>query len=305
MTVHPDVQRVIEALDSLGMPAFETLPPAEARRMFRARAEVTPPGPDVHEVTDATVAGRPVRIYRPSPGTLPGVVFLHGGGWVLGDLDTHDRVCRIMARSTGATVVAVDYRLAPEHPFPAAVDDAWAVLEAVGAGAVADVDPGRLVVMGDSAGGNLAAVVARRAAAAGPRLAGQVLIYPVCDADLDRRSHTELAEGFLLTRDAMAWFWDQYVPDPALRFHPDASPLRAPLADLSGAAPALVVTAEHDPLRDEGDAYAARLADAGVEVTHRRVPGMVHGFFSLDHVIGPAARIQQEVADWISRRLAT
>jgi acetyl esterase len=217
------------------------------------------------------------------------VVYYHGGGWVLGDLETHDATCRRLANASDCIVVAVDYRLAPEHKFPAAVEDCYAAaLWAAENAASLGVDAARVAVAGDSAGGNLAAVVSLLAKQrGGPPLAHQALIYPVTDFDFQRPSYQENAEGYLLTRQAMEWFWRQYLNDDAEGADPLASPLRAP--DLRGLPPATVITAEYDPLRDEGEVYAERLAQAGVPTTCVRYLGQIHGFISLEHLL-PAGR---------------
>jgi acetyl esterase len=235
------------------------------------------------EDLDANVV--PVRVYRPEDSPAPILVYLHGGGWVYGGLVTHHGLCATLARMSGCVVCSVDYRLAPEHRFPAAIEDAWAVTAAIAeyAGELGG-RTGELALGGDSAGGNLAAVCARRARDAGVPVALQLLVYPVCDADLETSTYREFADGYSLTAGSMRWFWDHYLPeDSGDRFHPDASPLRAD--DLSGTAPALVITAECDVLRDEGEAYAKRLADAGVPVTLTRYEGMIHGFFRMPGVI--------------------
>jgi acetyl esterase len=224
-----------------------------------------------------------VRAYRPSPdSSLPVFVVFHGGGWVIGSAGEFDVIARQLANASNAIVVSVDYRLAPEHPYPAPIDDCWHALQWTAAHAE-DLggDPRRLAVGGDSAGGNLAAVCAQRARdQGGPALALQVLVYPVCDCDLDTGSYTANAEGYLLEREEMQWFFDCYTDggkhDAA---DPSISPLRA--ANFHGLPPALVITAEYDPLRDEGEAYAARLREAGVAVEQRRYDGLIHGFFGL------------------------
>ncbi|MHC3467964.1 alpha/beta hydrolase [Streptomyces sp. 7R007] len=269
----------------------------ELRRAQRLRAEARPPGPRVEHVEDLPAGGSPAvraRLYRPSAASRPLVVFLHGGMWTIGDLESHDRACRRLALATGAAVLGVDYRRAPEHPWPAAVDDCVAVLRWAAA------DGGPVVVMGDSAGGNLAALACLRLRdEGGPVPAAQVLAYPNTDLTLSSPSARTKATGWGLTTDDVAWGAEQWVPDPARRADPRVSPLHA--ADLGGLPPAVVVTAEHDPLRDEGDAYAARLAEAGVAVRHRCEAGMVHGFLTLD-TLSPAAaqagdRVFAEVAD--------
>ncbi len=236
-----------------------------------------------------------VRIYRPhSDGPLPALVWLHGGGWVVGSLDSHDPVCRYLASRTPCCVVAVDYRLAPEHPFPAGLEDSWAATEwTIGEAASIGADPARVAVGGDSAGGNLAAVVALRARDRRLPLALQVLVYPVTDLDLNTESYREHATGLNLSRAKMEWYWGLYL-DGADGLGAEASPLRA--EDLSGVAPAVVLTAEHDPLRSEGDAYAARLADAGVSVTRRSYDGMIHGFIRMPALVDDALRALDEVA---------
>jgi acetyl esterase/lipase len=242
----------------------------------------------VAHVEDREVDGIRIRIYRPqAEGLLPAIVYFHGGGWVVGTIDSHDPLTRALAARTPAVVVSVGYRLAPEHPFPAAVDDALTVTQWVAEhGTELDADTGRLVVAGDSAGGNLAAVVAARARDEGPPLALQVLIYPVTDADLDSSGYARLGEGLNLTRDKMEWYWGRYLQgaDPA---HPHASPLRT--GDLVGVAPALVQTAEYDPLADEGAAYAKRLRKAGVPVTLTQYEGQIHGFVRLPTYCGKDA----------------
>jgi acetyl esterase len=245
--------------------------------------------PEVGSVEDRTVPGPagdiPVRVYRPDvEGPAPILVFLHGGGWVIGNLDSHDVSCRALCKRAEVVVVSVDYRLAPEHPHPAASDDAWAALTWVAAhGDEVGGDASRLAVGGDSAGGNLAALMALRARdEGGPALRHQMLIYPVTDLAAETASHVENGEGYFLTTETMRWFIDHYLGpdrahgDPA---DPAISPLRAD--DLSGLPPAQVLTAEFDPLRDEGDAYAARLAEAGVPVDHVQHPGLVHGFIGM------------------------
>ncbi|MFJ3827434.1 alpha/beta hydrolase [Streptomyces sp. NPDC090046] len=243
-------------------------------------------GPAMASVSDTVAGGVPVRIYDPAPAPGPEgrplVVFLHGGGWVMCGLDTHDATCRSLAVAAGAVVVSADYRLAPEHPWPAAPDDAltvllWARKRARALGC----DPGRVVLAGDSSGGNLAAVTALRA----PGLvAGQLLFYPPLDASMESASVERYAEGYFHTAAHMAWYWDQYGGDPE---HPYVSPLRAP--DLAGRPPALVVLADCDVLRDEGLAYARRLAAAGVDCTVQIHPGVFHGFLGLPLPAGAAA----------------
>ena len=247
----------------------------------------------VADVDDRTIPGPagdlPVRVYRPADGTgNPGIVYFHGGGWTICSLQTHDQSCRRLAAETGAVVVSVDYRLAPEHKFPAAAEDAYAATRHDAAQAdELGSDPTRLAVAGDSAGGNLAAVVAQMARdQGGPELVFQLLVYPVVDGTREHPSFAENGEGYFLTADQMRWYWEQYTDRPSDRTEPYASPIVAD--DLSGLPPAMVVTAEFDPLRDEGEAYADALEAAGVPVTAHRAPGMFHGFYALSGVLDGA-----------------
>lgn len=287
MTLDPEAKAYLDRLSELGVAPVEELTPEQARRNAVAalptvRGHLEP----VARREDREIAGLACRIVAPShdPG-LPVLVYLHGGGWVTGDLDTHEGVCRALAIRAGCIVVAAHYRLAPEDRWPAAVEDAWAVTEWLAEHA-AEIggDPRRIAVGGDSAGGNLAAVVARRARdAGGPRLSHQLLIYPVIDHDLETDSYRRNGRGYLLTRAGMSWYWDHYLPQQADRAHPDASPLRA--GDLKGVAPATVLVCEYDPLLDEGLAYAERLREAGVPVRVLKEAGMIHGFIRLAAVI--------------------
>ena len=299
MTLDADVAAALEALLALDAPALSQGTVAEARANYDAAPK--PRGDDVSRVEDLVVPGPagdvPVRVYAASDAeNLPMVAFFHGGGWVLSSVDGHDSLARRIAVRTGALVVSVDYRLAPEHPFPAPHDDCWAVTSWLARhGAEIGGDPSRLAVCGDSAGGNLAAGVALRARDEGIDLALQALIYPCIDDRQDRyESMVENGEGLFLTADDMVWFWDHFVPSNE-RLNPYAVPARA--ADLSGCAPAYVQTAEYDPLRDEGEHYAARLRSAGVEVDVTRYPGVVHGFVSRWHVMARAADAHDDLAN--------
>jgi acetyl esterase len=277
----PKIQEVLAGMIAAPGPAAHEIPIAQARVNHRMETEaLVGAGPEVAEVRDLAIpsagGGIPVRVYRPEgEGPLPIVVWLHGGGWALGSIDTYDAPVRALARAAGALVVSVDYRLAPEHRFPAAVQDSLAAVRwAAERGAELGGDPARIAVAGDSAGGNLAAVVARRLRDELP-LRLQVLIYPVTDGGVNTPSFREFADRYGLTAAGMRRFWELYL-DGADSSDPDASPLRDP--DLAGVAPAYVLTADHDVLRDEGEAYAGALERAGVPVTLVRWPGTIHGF---------------------------
>ena len=288
--------KVLEMIRLSGRPPYETLAPAEARQFSRnARAVLAPEPPEMGAVRDIKIGeggAIPARLYRPlgsAPNAaLPALIYFHGGGWVIGDLDTHDVVCRQIANGSGAAVVSVDYRLAPEHKFPAAVEDAIAATAWIAAhGTTLGIDTARLAVGGDSAGGNLAAVVALDARDRdGPKLIQQTLIYPATESTMSHPSHERFAEGLLLTRPTMKWFLGHYLRGAEDLADWRVSPLRA--TSLANLPPALVLTAGYDPLCDEGEDYAARLAAAGVPVTRVRVEGMIHGFLTMGKLI-PAA----------------
>ncbi|MFG2164900.1 alpha/beta hydrolase [Micromonospora chersina] len=297
----------VEAVRQHPGPPARAVGAAALRHAQRLRVDARPPGPEIHRVEDLTVGRAAVgaRLYRPSPTAQPLVVFLHGGMWTIGDLESHDRACRRLALATGTAVLSVDFRRAPEQPWPAAVDDCLDVIRwaATGGSSRAGIE-GPTVVMGDSSGGNLAALACLRLRdEGGPLPAAQILVYPNTDLTLSCPSTRTNATGWGLAIDDVAWGAEQWVPDPARRADADVSPLFA--ADLSGLPPAVVVTAEHDPLRDEGNAYAARLAASDVPVRHRCEAGMVHGFLTLDTVSPAAAaagdRVFADVADLIAR----
>jgi acetyl esterase len=299
MPLHPQARDLIEKTTALGLPAVWDVTPAEARAAVRARSAALPRD-EVASVRDhrVPVSGGEitVRVFTPhAAGPRPVLLYFHGGGWVTGDVESHEGICRTLANGARCLVASVDYRCAPEFAYPTAAEDAyaatrWVVEQASALGA----DARRLATCGDSAGGNLAAAVALMARdRRGPALGLQVLVYPVTDADFDTASYRENAEGYLLTRKAMRWYWDQYVPVLAERSQPYAAPLRA--QDLAGLPPALVLTAEYDPLRDEGEAYARRLAEAGVTVTLTRYPGMIHAFFRYTHLLDSARAAVAEV----------
>jgi acetyl esterase len=298
--LHPDAARVCEMIVAANRPAYETLSPAEARAAYLASRRALQPDPDpvatIAELEAPGPAGPiPLRLYR-GLGTdegqpQPALVYFHGGGWVVGDLDSHDQACRALANAARAIVVAVDYRLAPEHKFPAAVDDAIAATRCVGANAQSlGIDAGRLAVGGDSAGGNLAAVVALDARDRdGPPLVFQLLIYPATDMQMNRPSHARHTEQLPLRRPTMQWFVGHYLRDPGDEADWRASPLRAP--SFRGLPPALVVTAGFDPLCDEGEAYARALSDAGVPVAHERFDDQIHGFLNMGRIVADSARL--------------
>ena len=285
-------------LAAMGAKPLNEMSVDEARETMGAFKALVPPGPEVARVEDLEVplpggTPLPVRVYVPEGHVRGVIVYYHGGGWVLGDLDDYEPLMRALANGTGFTVASVDYRLAPEHRYPTAVNDSTIAFAWIaGNRAELGADGLPLVIAGDSAGGNLAAVVARRMRdMSGPQPAMQVLVYPVTDSDLDAPCYTDADNQQFLDRDSMVWFWDHYLPDAARRAEPDASPLR--VADLSGLPPALLITAECDPLRDEGEAYAARLAEAGVPTTLIRHDGQMHGFFSVLVIPGHEVAVEQ------------
>jgi len=302
--MHRDAERLIDLIRAAGRPPFESLSPAEARTAYAASRHVLQPAPDeVAEVTGTAIPGPggplPLRLYRGAgtpDGLLPCLVYLHGGGWVLGGLDSHDGVCRRLANLAACRVVAVDYRLAPEYPFPAAVEDAAAALAWVAGEADAlAVDPARIAVGGDSAGGTLAAVLAlmgRNGLAPAPMF--QLLLYPATDLAMDTPSYARVTEGVPLTAATMRWFVDHYAPDPVQRLDMRASPMRA--SSLAGAPPAFVLTVGHDPLADEGQAYARRLEADGVRVAALHLSDQVHGLVTMGRVIGMADPVLQMAA---------
>jgi acetyl esterase len=310
MPLHPRAQALLDQVAAAGIPPIETLTPDEARVASAARRALNPPPIDpVASVEDRTVPGQageiPVRIYTPASTdrTNGAIVFFHGGGWVIGDLESHDAPCRALANAAGSLLVAVDYRLAPEHRFPAAVEDAYAATRWVAENGVGlDIDPKRLAVAGDSAGGNLAAVVSLMSRdRGGPELTFQALIYPVTDANFDTPSYVGNGDGYMLTRASMRWYMDHYV-DESDRTHPYACPMRA--SSLRDLPPALVISAEYDPLRDEGEAYAAALRAAGVAARVSRYPGMIHGFFGMLGVFDESRAVVAEVGAAIRTALA-
>lgn len=306
MTLDPQVKAFLDQREAASPPAFETLTPDQARFGVILEAVTLGPPEPLAAVRDRRVPGPggdiPVRIYVPDESApLPVFVYFHGGGWVVGDVPTHDTICSSLANAAKCLVVSVDYRLAPEHKYPDAAEDAFAATQwVIEHAAEIGGDPRRVAVGGDSAGGNLAAVVALLARdRQAPMPVLQVLIYPITDYNFDTPSYAENADGYLLTLSTMKWFWEQYLPDEEAGREPYASPLRA--EDLSGLPPALVITAQYDPLRDEGEAYAGRLREAGVPVTLTRYDGVIHAFFRKTAQFDKAKMALAEVAGALRR----
>ncbi|MDA9439713.1 acetyl hydrolase [Bradyrhizobium sp. CCBAU 51745] len=309
VVLDPDAAAVYRAFQEAGRPPYETLPPAEARDDYlRARFATNPEPPELARVAPLSIPAPhgaiPARIYVPKQprlkdGLAPALVFFHGGGWVIGDLDSHDVVCRQLADAGALIVIAIDYRRAPDHKFPAATDDAIAATRWVAANArELGIDPARLSIGGDSAGGNLAAVVALAARDGdGPKLAGQVLIYPAVDFAMTHGSHSEPETSVLLTHAVVRWFRDHYLNGAADIHDWRASPARA--TTLIGLPPAYVLTAGADPLRDEGEEYAARLKQVGVPVTTKHYPGQFHGFFTMGKLLQQANVAVSEIGAWL------
>jgi acetyl esterase len=308
VVLDPDAAAVYKAFQEAGRPAYETLTAPEARDYYmQARLVSNPEPPELQSIEELAIPAAhgtiPARLYtprtlRPEDGLAPCLVFFHGGGWVIGNLETHDVVCRKLAHEGELKVVSVDYRLAPEHRFPAAVDDSIIATRWVAANAgKLGVDASRLIVGGDSAGGNLAAVVALDARDRnGPEIAGQLLVYPATDFSRQHPSHREPETSILLTHSVIGWFSSHYLGDADIGDW-RASPARA--KTLANLPPAYVLTAGADPLRDEGDEYAARLKDAGVDVTYRHFPGQFHGFFTMGKLLDQANVAASEIAAWL------
>jgi acetyl esterase len=303
MPVDPQIQALLDK--GTGVPATHTLSIAEARAQYEARIRIMAPPASVDSVSERTIQGPAgdlkLRIYHPAgQGPFALLAFFHGSGFVLCSLDTHDGMCRNLCAGAGCIVVSVDYRLAPEHKFPAGLDDCVLATRWVAEHALElNGDAGRLAVGGDSAGGNLAAAAALRIRdESAPALCGQLLIYPVTDYHTPGTpSYQENAEGYGLTRDTMRWFWHHYINDPKDAAQPYASPLRA--RDFSGLPPALVVTAEYDPLRDEGERYADKLRAAGTSCVLSRWRGMNHGFFFWVGLVDKADEAMAETCAWL------
>jgi acetyl esterase len=299
---------LLEQMRASGAPPIHQMEPSQARALGEVLRAQYGPGPEMASVrTDRVPASGgtvPVRVFVPDGPVAGLMIYFHGGGWVTGGLDDHDTLARKLAVTTRCTVILPDYRRAPEFRFPTAADDSYAVARWV-ADHMSEFGAAHvpLVVAGDSAGGNLAAVVAQRASRFGsPRIAAQVLVYPVLDCDFETVSYVDPANDLLLTRDAMIWFWDHYAPVKETRNHPDASPLRAP--ELSGLPPAIVLTAEHDVLRDEGELYATRLLKSGVPTQHRRFAGQLHGFLTMVNMLPGSDLAIQYIGESLAEVLA-
>jgi acetyl esterase len=294
VSLHPQAEALLAKIDAFGDPPIEESTPEAVRALRRAR--LRPPTFEIEDIRELDCDGIPGRLYRPGPEPGMGLlVFLHGGGWVLGDLDTHDNFARGLAALSGHAVLSVDYRLAPEHPFPAGLDDAFAATRwANDHASELGCDPERLAIGGDSAGANLATVVAQHHAA---RLRLQLLVYPVTDARCTSRSYDEFRDGPYLTAAGMSWFVGHYLSGgQGSRKDPRVSPLLADDEALAGSPPALVITAEYDPLRDEGDAYAGRLQALGVPTAATRYDGMFHGFLSFADLLEDGLAALEEAA---------
>lgn len=310
MPLDPQTADFLQMLADAGAKPFSDLPPSESRKAFSTLISMLPPSQaQLANVEDRRVPGPagdiPIRIYTPKgEGPFGVLVYVHGGGFVIGSVEDYDPTCREVCAGAGCIVVSVEYRLAPEHPFPAAPEDAFAALNWVAKNASSfGGDPGRLVVGGDSAGGNLAAVMAQRARnAGGPELRGQMLIYPVTNVGEETDSLRDNAEGYLLTRAEMDYFVGHYVTDEAALENPDLCPARAD--SLAGLPPAWVATCEFDPLRDDGEAYAQALQKAGVEVHSKRYDGAIHGSWNFFSSLELGRQLMDDAIDWLKTRLS-
>lgn len=303
MTLDPRAKELLDTLAKIGFPKIGSLPAREMRGFLTQMEAGIPPGPVLHHVEDKSIPGShgevPVRVYRPTGAPTAILVYFHGGGWTLGSLNGVDAVLRSLALRANATIVSVDYRLAPEHIFPAAIDDAFAATTWAFSQRAELARPNApLFVGGDSAGGNLSAVVSQIARDAGtPTISGAVLIYPCVDGDIDAPALRKF-DAPILTLDEIAWFYDQYVPSREQRTDPRFAPIRTPnLADLP---PALILTAEYDLLRDEDERYAKRLEDTGCEVTLINYAGMIHGFFTLGD-LAQAVKAREDITTFLER----
>ena len=298
MPLHPQAQAFIDELIRSDAPGWSEMTPQEGRETFAGLLPMFGDAEPIHEVQDHLVAGAiPVRVYRNVRGaTVPAAVYFHGGGWVLGDRNTHDALCRRLAKQSGFTVFAVDYRRAPEHKFPLPLDDCYVATQSIWENADEfHIDPNRIAVVGDSAGGNLAVGVSLKARDQGQSFVSfQLLIYPVLQKNFETTSYNEFAEGHGLTKESMIWFWRQYLAKDDDGDNPYAAPLNA--TDLRGLPATHVITAEYDVLRDEGEAFAARLAAANVPTTSRRYDGMIHGFTHMSGVFDVGKQSIDDIA---------
>ena len=287
MPLHAQTAAVLDFMKQLGAPPMHELSPVQARESYRAMR--VPSTIELHEIRDIEAGGVKCRLYRSSAATsAPLLIYYHGGGWVIGDLDTHDDICRKLARNAHCSVIAVDYRLAPEHPAPAALDDCIVATQWIFANAKSlGIDATRIAIGGDSAGGNLAALVAMHADV---KPVFQLLVYPAVDARMGQPSHKDNAQGYLLTADSMKWFLNHYLQgDENKKLDPKVSPLLSSDELLKKSPPTLVITAEFDPLRDEGEEYAAKLASLGVTTSTVRFHGQIHAFFGMSELLDDAA----------------
>jgi acetyl esterase len=308
MALHPQCKAFLDMLAAAGGKPIEQLPVTEARMVAPALIDLSGPEEPVAEVENRTIPGPAgpiaVRVYRPvQEETVPALVFFHGGGFVICNLDTHDRPCRSLANASGCTVIAVDYRLAPEHKYPAAVEDAYAATQYISEHAAEfGIDPNRIAVGGDSAGGNLATVVSFLSRdRGGPQLKFQLLIYPVVDFADNSPSMQQYSKDHFLTRESMDWFTESYLPSREAGLEPSASPLNA--TDFRGLPPAMIITAECDPLRDQGEAYARKLQSADVPVELKRYEGMIHPFLQFGGIIDTAKVAMADAASALRRAL--
>ncbi len=303
MPLHSQTAAVLDFMRQMGTPPLHELTAAQGRANYLAMR--TPSTVELHEIRDFEAGGVKCRLYRSSDSTsAPLLIYYHGGGWVIGDLDTHDDICRKLARDARCSVVAVDYRLAPEHPAPAALDDCIAATKWMFSNAATiGVDPARIAIGGDSAGGNLAALVSLHA---GVNPVFQLLVYPATDMRMDYPSHRENAQGYLLTADSMTWFIGHYLQgDERKKHEPLYSPILSDDGTLKKSPPTLVITAEFDPLRDEGEAYAARLAAVGVPTSTVRFNGQIHAFFGMSELLDDAAAAIALSASYLRKYLGS
>lgn len=308
MPLDPAVAALLAQMNDPNAPKLSEMTPEMARAGFAAMVALQGTPEEVAAVEDRTVPGPhgeiPVRVYRPSrEAGLPVLMYFHGGGWVIMDVNTHDPLCRALANAAGCAVVSVDYRLAPEHKYPVASEECYAATQWVAEhGSELGLDTSRMALAGDSAGGHLTAVVAQMARdRGGPALRAQVLHCPVTDYSFETPSYRENGEGYMLTRESMVWFWDHYLPSPERGTEPYASPLRG---NLSGLPPALIQTGEFDPLRDEGAAYAEKLREAGVEVIYHQYDGLIHDAFLFFGVVPGGRANIDEAAAFLREKLA-